>query len=164
MYFLHFFNQVTRFWCILKNSGIWWEICNFRAPMPVGKGQSSKQSVRTTKSPVAATTGDFVVVLCFGLSCFGIGYAFGKDYSNTKNNCPQSWQNKRLFLTKCLRANRLSVIPFPIWYYHTLILMSISELLIASKHLFWYTIHMGATSEPHITRSYVLLSRFRRQD
>ena len=28
--------------------------------MPVGKGQNSKQSVRTTKSPIVAAIGDFV--------------------------------------------------------------------------------------------------------
>ena len=27
---------------------------------------------------------DFIAVISFGLACFSAGYAFGKDFSNTK--------------------------------------------------------------------------------
>ena len=32
---------------------------------------------------------DFIAVVSFGLTCFGIGYSFGKDSNKTQNNRPR---------------------------------------------------------------------------
>ena len=33
---------------------------------------------------------DFLAVVSFGLTCFSIGYTFGKDSNKTKNSFPRS--------------------------------------------------------------------------
>ena len=30
---------------------------------------------------------DFIAIISFGLTCFGIGYTFGKDISTRRKNC-----------------------------------------------------------------------------
>lgn len=41
---------------------------------------------------------DFIAVVSFGLTCFSIGYAFGKDINKTQNSRPQSNKTTRLSL------------------------------------------------------------------
>ena len=33
---------------------------------------------------------DFIAVVSFGLTCFGLGYTFGKDNNNSQNSRPMS--------------------------------------------------------------------------
>ena len=43
---------------------------------------------------------DFIAVVSFGLTCFGIGYSFGKDNNKTQKWPLTSGKLKRLLLTK----------------------------------------------------------------
>ena len=43
---------------------------------------------------------DFIAVVSFGLTCFSIGYTFGKDNNKTQKKPPTSGKLKRLLLTK----------------------------------------------------------------
>ena len=51
-----------------------------------------------------------IAVLSFGLTCFGIGYTFGKDSNKTQKQPPRS-EKLSGFSVQHYRANRLSVVP-----------------------------------------------------
>ena len=37
---------------------------------------------------------DFIAVVSFGLTCFGIGYSFGKDNNKTQKQNLNGWMNR----------------------------------------------------------------------
>ena len=41
---------------------------------------------------------DFIVVVSFGLTCFGIGYSFGKDNNKTQKQPPTSGKLSGIFV------------------------------------------------------------------
>lgn len=40
---------------------------------------------------------DFIAVVSFGLTCFGLGYSFGKDNNKTQKQPPGPEKTERLF-------------------------------------------------------------------
>ena len=55
---------------------------------------------------------DFIAVVGFGLTCFSIGYTFGKDNHNPQKEPPQSGKLSGNFCLTLYRTNRLSVALF----------------------------------------------------
>ena len=55
---------------------------------------------------------DFIAVVGFGLTCFSIGYTFGKDNHKTQKWPPQSGKLSGNFCVAIYQANRLSVVLF----------------------------------------------------
>ena len=55
---------------------------------------------------------DFIAVVSFGLTCFGIGYSFGKDNNKTQKQPPWSGKLSGIFVKLFTWANRLSVALF----------------------------------------------------
>ena len=52
---------------------------------------------------------DLIAVISFGLTCFGIGYTFGKDINKTQKQPPQSGKLGGNFCQPIYWTNRLSV-------------------------------------------------------
>ena len=55
---------------------------------------------------------DLIAVISFGLTCFGIGYTFGKDINKTQKQPPLSGKLGGNFCQTIYRTNRLSVALF----------------------------------------------------
>ena len=55
---------------------------------------------------------DLIAVISFGLTCFGIGYTFGKDINKTQKQPPRSAKLGGNFCQTIYRTNRLSVALF----------------------------------------------------
>ena len=67
---------------------------------------------------------DFIAVVSFGLTCFSLGYNFGKDTEITKI-AAQSCKLWRLFLHKPIWTNRLSMYSFQ---YHNIMHFRICQI------------------------------------
>ena len=63
---------------------------------------------------------DFITVVSFGLTCFSIGYTFGKDNHKAQKQPPQSGKLSGNFCQNIYRTNRLSVALF--FYNHIITL------------------------------------------
>ena len=55
---------------------------------------------------------DFIAVASFGLTCFGLGYTFGKDKNKPQKQPPWSGKLSGNFFQNIYRTNRLSVALF----------------------------------------------------
>ena len=56
---------------------------------------------------------DFIAVISFGLTCFGLGYTFGKDNNKPQKQPPRSANQATIFDIQIVnRTNRLSVVLF----------------------------------------------------
>ena len=55
---------------------------------------------------------DFIAVVSFGLTCFGLGYTFGKDNTKPQKYPPWSGKLSGNFCQNIYRTNRLSVALF----------------------------------------------------
>ena len=70
---------------------------------------------------------DFIAVVGFGLTCFSIGYTFGKDNHKPQKQPPQSGKLSGNFCLTLYRTNRLSVALF--FYNHiTIVLIACQEI------------------------------------
>ena len=67
---------------------------------------------------------DFIAVVSFGLTCFGLGYTFGKDNNKPQKQPPWSGKLSGNFCQNIYRTNRLSVALFLQLYYHAINKMS----------------------------------------
>ena len=54
---------------------------------------------------------DFIAVVSFGLTCFGLGYTFGKDNNKPQKQPPWSGKLSGNFCQNIYRTNRLSAVP-----------------------------------------------------
>ena len=70
---------------------------------------------------------DFIAVVSFGLTCFSIGYAFGKDNHKTQKQPPTSNQLKRLFL--------LYIFGLTVYRQHSFFYNHITIVLIACQEI-----------------------------